>query len=45
MNKKQCVMFAQWDVIELLRKMKYVRKCIELETVTQSEVSQAQKDM
>lgn len=45
MNKKLCVMFAQWDVIELLRKMKYVRKYIELETIIQSEVSQTQKDM
>lgn len=45
MNKKLCVMFGQWDVIELLRKMKYVSKYIEQETIIQSEISQTQKDM
>ena len=45
MNKKLCGMFEQWDVIELLRKMKYVGKYIELETTIQSEVTQNQKDM
>lgn len=45
MNKKLCVMFGQWYVIELLRKMKYVSKYIEQETIIQSEISQTQKDM